>query len=126
MKKICKQLIALCLLCGIFANCSSYWIVSSAYALNKSYIASVLCTNKDKPHLHCEGKCFLDIKLKELEQKNKHEQEQLKRVIETTPPFQASLLPPVHETVVRLNYSTFLQQKTVGSTSAIFQPPKQA
>ncbi len=29
------------------------------YALNYDYIAKVLCVNKDKPMLHCNGKCHL-------------------------------------------------------------------
>ena len=29
------------------------------YAINYNYIASVLCINKQKPKLDCNGKCFL-------------------------------------------------------------------
>lgn len=29
------------------------------YILNYDYIANVLCENKDKPELHCNGKCHL-------------------------------------------------------------------
>jgi hypothetical protein len=29
------------------------------YTLNKAYFAQVLCENKDKPELRCEGKCHL-------------------------------------------------------------------
>lgn len=35
------------------------------YNLNKEYIASVLCENRDKPQLACNGKCYLDKKIKE-------------------------------------------------------------
>ncbi len=30
------------------------------YAWNKDYIASVLCINRDKPEMKCEGKCHLN------------------------------------------------------------------
>ncbi|MCK5816046.1 MAG: hypothetical protein KAH07_08890 [Flavobacteriaceae bacterium] len=35
------------------------------YNLNKEYIASVLCENRDRPQLACNGKCYLDKKIKE-------------------------------------------------------------
>ena len=124
--KICRKLVAGLLLVGILANCFNYWIVSTSYHFNKSYISSVLCTNKDKPALHCEGKCFLDIKLKELEQKNKHEQEHMKRVIETVAPEKTSLVFKTFETEVETTIPNYLQQKPVGKTNIIFHPPKAA
>jgi len=33
------------------------------YELNKDYIAANFCENKDKPELHCYGKCHLDKQL---------------------------------------------------------------
>src|SRR5690606_37392688 len=98
--KICRNLVAALLLIGILANSFSYLIVSTSYHFNKTYISSVLCTNKNKPELHCEGKCFLDIKLKELEQKNKQEQEHTKRIIETIAPEKTSLVFNTFETEV--------------------------
>ena len=38
-------------------------IVLSSYFANKAYIAAVLCENKDKPQLECEGKCYLKKQL---------------------------------------------------------------
>ncbi len=34
------------------------------YELNKKYIAEVLCENKDKPEMHCNGKCHLKKQIK--------------------------------------------------------------
>ena len=33
------------------------------YSVNKDYIAKVLCVNKDKPRMHCNGKCHLKKQL---------------------------------------------------------------
>ncbi len=33
------------------------------YNLNKEYIVSVLCENRNKPELACNGKCYLNKKL---------------------------------------------------------------
>ena len=37
------------------------------YILHKKYYAEVLCVNKDKPKMHCNGKCHLKKELKEKE-----------------------------------------------------------
>ncbi|MDQ1090421.1 hypothetical protein [Siphonobacter sp. SORGH_AS_1065] len=34
------------------------------FELRHDYIASELCVNRDKPQLHCDGKCYLAKKLK--------------------------------------------------------------
>lgn len=35
------------------------------YYANYDYIATVLCENRDKPYLECNGKCYLEKQLKE-------------------------------------------------------------
>jgi hypothetical protein len=40
-------------------------VIEADYFLNKSYIAQVLCINKEKPQKHCNGKCYLARQLKE-------------------------------------------------------------
>ena len=38
------------------------------FKINQDYIASVFCENKDKPEMHCNGRCVLAKKLKQAEQ----------------------------------------------------------
>jgi len=121
-----KKLIAFFLLIGIVTNCFNQWLLLSSYQLNRTYIATVLCTNLDKPELHCDGKCFLDIKLKELEQKKHQDQENLKRMIETLAPLYSNLLPQVFETYLDLPSIPYLLQQPHGKVASIFQPPKTA
>ncbi|OJV12608.1 MAG: hypothetical protein BGO21_02355 [Dyadobacter sp. 50-39] len=47
----------------------SQWGTIAYYKVNKEYITRVLCQNRDKPQLHCDGKCYLAKKLKEQQQK---------------------------------------------------------
>ena len=119
-----RKIIAIFLLLGIVTSSFNQWLLFSTYSLNKEYISTVLCTNKDKPHLHCDGKCFLDIKLKELEQKNKQHQDTLKRMVETLAPAYANLLPQVFETRLEIIPTPYLLQKPSGKVVSIFQPPK--
>lgn len=37
--------------------------VECEYNLNKAYVSNVLCVNRDKPQMHCDGKCFLKKEL---------------------------------------------------------------
>lgn len=39
-----------------------------AFNINRDYIASALCENRDKPEMHCNGRCVLAKKLKQAEQ----------------------------------------------------------
>ncbi len=36
------------------------------YYANYEYIAAVLCENRDKPYLECNGKCYLEKQLKKV------------------------------------------------------------
>ena len=40
------------------------------YYANYDYIATELCENKDKPYLECNGKCYLQKQLKEINHNN--------------------------------------------------------
>ncbi|MDX2248563.1 MAG: hypothetical protein SF052_17390 [Bacteroidia bacterium] len=33
------------------------------YTLNKEYVQKVLCINKSRPQLHCNGKCILSLRI---------------------------------------------------------------
>ncbi len=48
------------------------------YNANKAYIARVLCENRDRPQLHCDGKCYLAKKLKA--QQDRQDKETTSRV----------------------------------------------
>ena len=54
----------------------------AGYALNKNYIAKVLCENKAKPKLHCNGKCFLAKQLKQAEKNEQKQNSPLKNQVE--------------------------------------------
>ena len=35
------------------------WIIITEYDLNKDYITKVFCENRNRPKMHCDGKCIL-------------------------------------------------------------------
>lgn len=50
-----------------FRSAFSLW----EYELNKTFIARVLCENRDKPAMHCNGKCHLKKQLQQDDQKER-------------------------------------------------------
>lgn len=49
-----------------------FWPVVE-YVVNYDYIVNVLCENKDKPEMHCDGKCYLaKLLAEESEQSDKN------------------------------------------------------
>lgn len=43
------------------------------YLYNQDFIAEVLCINKDKPMLNCDGKCYLAKMIKEQQNEKQHQ-----------------------------------------------------
>jgi hypothetical protein len=59
MKFIASTIFILLLLTQIFSK----WLMVIDYTINKDYIAKNLCENRNKPTLHCNGKCQLMKKM---------------------------------------------------------------
>lgn len=70
-----NRFIAVCLLISLIASGFSRYFVYAGYEVNQQYIASTFCVNKDKPEMHCNGKCYLANKLKQAEEKEKRQAE---------------------------------------------------
>lgn len=69
-----RRLIAFTLLFVMISSSLSSLFVYAEFKVNQKYIAAVLCENKDKPQLNCQGKCYLMKKLKEAEDKEKKQE----------------------------------------------------
>ena len=121
---------ALILLCSLVFNLFRFEIPYIQYALFKTYIAKNLCENKDKPHCCCEGKCFREKQIKQVNttretdsptEKNTNKTSQTKEVTEFL--FTQKLLSSITST--NINYiippSTIIHSRSVGS---IFIPPR--
>jgi len=67
-----NKILAFTLLLTVSVQCFHKAFVVLNFYWNQSYIAQVLCENKDKPKLKCAGKCQL---MKQLEKEEKKEQQ---------------------------------------------------
>ncbi len=58
-----RKILAITILLAVLLQTFSQLVVLADYYANKDYIAKNLCENRNKPYLHCEGKCCLKKKL---------------------------------------------------------------
>lgn len=67
------------------------------YALNYRYIAENLCENRDKPQLHCNGKCHVAKEVQEQSDTEKREgpRERTQALDWACLPLTAAIAPPV-------------------------------
>jgi hypothetical protein len=76
-----RPLLTYLLLVAVLLPSISPWGTIAYYHLNRDYIARVLCENRSRPELHCDGQCYLAKKLKS--QQDRQDKETTERVYNT-------------------------------------------
>lgn len=95
------------------------------FKLNQDYISKVLCINRDKPELECEGQCVLMQKMKSTQDADHPEQTQgakshlLEIFSELTALFQPMSFPSAAE-----DFFAFDESASLENFSEVFCPPK--
>lgn len=109
----------------LFPEVQKMWIITD-FEINREYIARVLCINRDKPEMGCNGKCHLKEQLQKTE--NPREEKSPTAVNDNRdqiyyPSFVSILKEPNHQNktaipgyISNLNPSIFIY--------SIFRPPK--
>ena len=69
-----RRFTAYLLMAALIAANFSRLFVYAGFELNRNYIAARLCENRDKPWLHCNGKCYFMKKIKQAEEKEKNDE----------------------------------------------------
>lgn len=119
-----NRIVAVTLLIALLsANCSRFFVYAG-FQLNQKYIAATLCENKDKPWLHCNGRCYFMKKLKAADEKEKSNERETQKslfqeiytVNNTAFLFQSNLLRTIDSP-----YHTPVSSAFSGS---IFRPPQ--
>jgi hypothetical protein len=113
----------LLILALVSANFSSLFVYAG-FELNKDYIAKNLCINRNKPWLHCNGKCYFMRKINQAREKERNDERQSEKNL-----FQDAFFAP--KTDMRF-YSQVLQVMQVPNRRItlpiadlpIYQPPR--
>jgi len=119
-----RRVIAILLIASLFTANFSRFFIYAGFELNRGYIAAKLCENRDKPQLHCNGKCYLMKKIKQAEDKQNNQDRQSQKNLfqeafctqATTIKFHTRLLRVMH-----VPNNRFLLPQIAGT---IFQPPQ--
>ncbi|MGZ3751254.1 MAG: hypothetical protein ACXVB0_23655 [Mucilaginibacter sp.] len=64
-----SRITAIVLIIAIISCSFSRFFIYAGFEINKNYIAAKLCENRNKPWLHCNGKCYLMKKIKQADEK---------------------------------------------------------
>jgi hypothetical protein len=101
------------------------------YALNKEYIAKNLCENRNKPKMHCNGKCHL---MKQLKKANadvpsdgnttKGNSNQEENVVHVNSLFSFNAEVSTSQTATNFYLNTFSHKLPSSYLKDIFHPPR--
>ena len=74
-----KRFLALLLIVMMITANFSRLFIYAGFEANHKYIAEKLCENRDKPWLHCNGRCYLMKKIKQADEKEKSTERQIQK-----------------------------------------------
>jgi hypothetical protein len=92
------------------------------YSVNKDYIAKVLCVNKDKPMMHCNGKCHLKKQLNKEEKRDNSPGANAKEKYEINVYFSSLSVSPL----IQLQIKSFIidpDHYSYTAVRSVFHPP---
>ncbi|MGY3211193.1 hypothetical protein [Mucilaginibacter sp. HD30] len=74
-----NRVTSIVLLVALLSANFSRLFVYAGFELNKRYIVTKLCENRDKPLLHCDGKCYFMKKVKQAQEKDKNNERETQK-----------------------------------------------
>lgn len=122
-----KRLAVISLLVILISSNFSWLFTYTGFELNQTYIAQNLCINRNKPELHCNGKCYLMKKFKQAEEKEKTHDKQVQRNL-----FQNGNLISLnadikfHNCLLQIISTPYRPLKPIIFSGSVFHPPKLA
>ncbi|HVW98251.1 MAG TPA: hypothetical protein VHA56_19955 [Mucilaginibacter sp.] len=120
-----KRCLAVLLILTLTAASFQRFFVYAGFKLNQDYISKNLCVNRNRPWMHCNGKCYFMRKIKAAQENEKKQADkdnfsrlevsffQHARVIDLSSPLTATLPAgelPVYSCLYNFSFSTFLLQ----------------
>jgi hypothetical protein len=121
-QKYVSLIIVTVMIVTVMANPMTYL----KFKLNQEYIAKVLCVNKSKPQLKCNGHCYLAKQLKKAQQ----EEESAKKMLEEMGAFELFCdalsvdLPLSSYFIVVIDYNRMIHFSVQDHFFELIQPPR--
>ncbi|WP_426585346.1 hypothetical protein [Mucilaginibacter sp. R-33] len=107
----------------ITVNFSRFFIFAG-FELNRNYIATKLCENRNKPWLHCDGKCYFAKKIKQAEDKQASDERQSQKSLFQEVYFISSTDVKFHSSLLQVISTPYTPTVPADRPATIFQPPQ--
>lgn len=102
------------------------YVTILGFYMNQAYIAENLCVNRNKPELHCNGKCHLAKKMSEEDKKDREnpdrKMDSSNEVFYTATEVQ-DVLKPFFKNITHSRISLYCISIPTGPSSTVFRPP---
>lgn len=119
-----KFFISIFLISTILLQSLSSMITVVAYEINKEYITKTFCENKDKPSLHCDGKCHLMKQINELQKKENAPQNNIKEKMEMQLFSESKSSLKLLNSFILVEYTSFFWiNNSTPHLNTVFRPP---
>ncbi|MDP9081701.1 MAG: hypothetical protein M3O71_30175 [Bacteroidota bacterium] len=106
----------------------SRFFVYAGFELNRNYIASALCENRDKPWLHCIGRCYFIKKIKQAQENERRQtaRDGLSRLEVSffQEPFRLIFIEPIILPAAKKPFPNYSYHYISHYIEAVFRPPK--
>jgi len=112
------------LIVAVISGNFSRLFIYAGFELNKKYIATNLCENRDKPWLHCNGKCYFMKKIKQAEEKEKSEENQTQKNHLQENFFENAAAVKFHTHLLQLINTPYKAPIPTQLNKSIFRPPQ--
>jgi hypothetical protein len=121
-----KRITAIFLLVALISSGFSRFFIYAGFELNHKYIAQNLCINKNRPWMHCNGKCFFMRKIKEAQDNEKKQDraDQQNHYQEALPVLTPITILTFNEESPKIAYPIATTHETIQRESSILLPPK--
>jgi hypothetical protein len=107
----------------ITVNFSRFFIFAG-FELNRNYIATKLCENRNKPWLHCDGKCYFAKKIKQAEDKQASDERQSQKSLFQEVYVISSTDVKFHFSLLQVISTPYTPTVPADRPDTIFQPPQ--
>jgi hypothetical protein len=119
-----KKVTAIILLVSMVSVSFSRYFVYAGFELNRNYIATKLCENRDKPWLHCNGHCYFMKKIKAAQDAEKNDTRQSQKNLFQEVFFLSSNSFKFHTQLLHVISTPYRSPLGVTFSGAVFRPPQ--
>jgi hypothetical protein len=102
----------------------SRFFIYAGFELNRNYIATKLCENRNKPWMHCDGKCYFAKKVKQAEEKQANDERQSQKSLFQEVYVISSTEIKFHSSLLQVIVTPYDRTLPVNRVGAVFRPPQ--